>query len=197
MWHTAQKGWTAMLPTPLGRTSALLLACVLALSVGACGTSGTSQTDPGGTSQSGEQMPDPFQDFDTLEEAEQAVGFDITVPEVEATQSLSHPASTRTYRASADNKLIEVIYLVGNPDVSDEAFRIRKAPGTDDVSGDYTDYPETSQGQVGDTTVTLKGKSGRVSCVTWTDGNYSYAIDVAASDGFAKDEALALVEAID
>lgn len=68
-------------------------------------------------------------------------------------------------------KLAQIKYA--SPDGS---ITYRMAAGTDDISGDYTQYPETSTEQIGDYSVTAKGEDGKVSLCTWTDGGYAYAL---------------------
>ena len=70
--------------------------------------------------------------------------------------------------------MIEVIYF---NDTDNEGLRIRKAKGTDDISGDYNEYKNVETVKVGDYDVTEKGDEGNIFIVTWTDGTYSYAID--------------------
>ena len=177
--QTQTKGDT-MNQTTIKRIATLALAGTMLFSVVACGgsSSGTSG-DNGSTSQQGEQIPD---------------GFDITVPDP------LDDTWKGVYRVDVDGELIEVIYNQGNPDDSWEAYRIRKGAGTDDVSGDYNDYAETSQEEVDGKTVTLKGEGGKVMLATWTDGGYSYSISAAPDGpfdaGMEKGDVLSLVAAI-
>ena len=49
----------------------------------------------------------------------------------------------------------------------------------DDISGDYNEYSEImEQEEEGGRIVTLKGNDGAIYCMTWTDGGYSYAVDI-------------------
>ena len=57
-----------------------------------------------------------------------------------------------------------------------EGLRIRKAVGTDDISGDYNEYKEENVVKVGELEVTEKGNDGNISVASWTDGTYSYSI---------------------
>jgi len=59
-----------------------------------------------------------------------------------------------------------------------EGLRIRKAVGTDDISGDYNEYKEENIVKVGNLEVTEKGNDGNISVASWTDGTYSYSINV-------------------
>ena len=74
-----------------------------------------------------------------------------------------------------DNDMIEVIYF---NDTDNEGLRIRKAKGTDDISGDYNEYKNVETVKVGDYDVTEKSDGKNIFVATWTDGTYSYAIDI-------------------
>ena len=76
-----------------------------------------------------------------------------------------------------ENDMIEVIYYDENSE--HEGLRIRKAKGTDDISGDYNEYKDVETVKVGDFEVTEKGSEGNISVAIWNDGTYSYAINVA------------------
>ena len=69
--------------------------------------------------------------------------------------------------------------------------RVRKAAGSDDISGDYNDYTEVNTETIGGNTVTVKGEDGRIMVATWTDGEYSYCI--SADAGLTVDELAALI----
>ena len=81
---------------------------------------------------------------------------------------------------SADGDVMfEIIYASGE----DETARIRKAPGADDVSGDYNEYAETETVDAGGVSVTMKGENGLVKLAVWTNGDYSYALSVENAIG--------------
>ena len=50
--------------------------------------------------------------------------------------------------------------------------------GSDDISGDFTDYSENNSVDVNGNTVTMKGNDGKVSVATWTADGYAYAVDI-------------------
>ncbi len=91
-----------------------------------------------GLNMGGVQMPDPFAECETLADATKAAGFELTAP-----QSVNS-SDQREFRA-IEGELLEVIYRKGE----DETARVRKAPGTEDVSGDYTVYPQYEQEPAG------------------------------------------------
>ena len=122
-------------------------------------------------------IANPFTDCNTLEEAEKAAGFAITIPKAaEATETV--------YRAIS-GEMIEVIYYKGN----DELLRIRKNIGTDPVDGDYNVYEKESDieyanGKEGLSRIHEKINGTKIFTATWTlpeDGkDYSYAVSSEA-----------------
>ena len=115
------------------------------------------------------QIPNPKDD------AAQAAGFDLAVPD-----EISG-CSEKSYRvlSAAGDVMFEIIYASGE----DETARIRKAPGADDVSGDYNEYAETETVDAGGVSVTMKGENGLVKLAIWTNGDYSYALSVENAIG--------------
>ena len=71
-----------------------------------------------------------------------------------------------------DNKMTQIIYTK-----ADKNLLIRKQAGSDDISGDYSQYTETNTAALGSLQVTMKGEDGMVSVAVWTDGGYTFAVD--------------------
>lgn len=113
------------------------------------------------------QIPSPIAEYETLAEAAKAVGFELTVPDA-LNGSDHYDVSTIA------NETLQVIYRKGE----DETARIRKAPGTEDISGDYNVYDQVNTATAEGIQVTLKGNADKVSLATWTDKGYTYAISV-------------------
>ena len=136
------------------------------------------------------RIPDPFEAFSSIEEAAAAAGFEMTVPDA--------PAGYQNvvYRVDQESQMLEVIYLDNDTEEAKEGYRIRKAVGSDDISGDYNSYNETSEVTVSSNTVTLKGNDGKVFVAIWTSGDYTYAIDVDMDgQGLSADEVTRIAEA--
>ena len=146
------------------------------LPLAACGSTDSDDSDIIG-------MPNPFTDFDTLAEAEAQTGFDITLPDAIGS------SNNKIYRAMND-EMLEVIYMKG----VDETGRIRKARGSEDISGDYNEYVETETVSVGDLDVLFKGDAGLVKLAVWTNDGYAYS--VSAEAGLTADEMTELVSAV-
>lgn len=150
------------------RMIALALGAMMALSLVACGSDNTTHT------QNPVEIPNPFTECKTMEEAAQLVGFDVVVPDAIEGMDKS------VIRADAEGKLIEVIYRN-----EEEEIVIRKAVGSEDISGDYTQYADTNITTIGDLTVTTKGENGQINLATWTDNGYTYSIGTRAESGIS------------
>ena len=162
----------------------VVLLTALVLGLAACGNAtakDSSEVAEGNASgeQSAEQpiggsvmIPNPFIDCGTLEEAEKAAGFTITIPAVQE-------ATNVVYRAMS-GQMIEVIYLKGE----DEILRVRKAPGTDPVDGDYNEYEKNGNIEYYDAgdlpVIHVRMNGDLIHVATWTAAengkDYSYAV---------------------
>ena len=110
------------------------------------------------------QIANPFADCGSLEEAAAAAGFDMTAPDA------VDGYSDRRIQVM-NNEMIQLIYSDG-----DSRLLLRKAAGSEDISGDYNAYAETRTLAVGDASVTMKGGEGMVRLAIWTDKGYAYAV---------------------
>ncbi len=140
-----------------------------------------------GSQKSGE-IADPFVEYDTIEEAEEAVGFDITVPD-----SIDG-YSKRIIRVDSQDQLIEVIYQ--NEQNEDQEIRIRKAVGTDEISGDYNEYSQSRTLDVDGIAVTVKGDDDLITVATWAQDPYVYSIGNYSDSGFTEGELVKLIQEI-
>ena len=132
------------------------------------------------------QIPNPWTDYDSKDDAAQAAGFDLAVPdEISGCSEKSY----RVLNAEGD-VMFEIIYASGE----DETARICKAPGANDVSGDYNEYAETETVDAGGVSVTMKGENGLVKLAVWTNGDYSYVLSVES--GLSQSDMAALVSNI-
>ena len=135
------------------------------------------------------QIPNPWESYDTADAAANAAGFTLTAPEAIS------GSSAKTYQVmnSGDGEVIfEILFETGAD--GERAAYICKAAGTDDISGDYNDYAETETLDVNSRSVTMKGHDGLVNLALWTDGGYSYALNV--SEGLSRSDIAALVAEI-
>lgn len=134
-----------------------------------------------------QQIPNPWTDCASEEEAAQLAGFDLTAPDA---ISGAGEKSYRVMTAEDAETISEIDYASGE----DRAAHVRKAAGAEDISGDYNVYEEEQTVEAGSVSVTLKGNDGLVYLAVWTDGGYSYALNVTA--GLSQSEMTALVSEI-
>lgn len=140
----------------------MILGAALVLSLAACGENTEGRVG----------MPNPYRDCETLEEAAAAAGFDITVPDAID----GYPEKIIRALVTDDSKMIEVIY---EKDEESE-IRIRKAAGSEDISGDYNEYEHSNTVMAGESEVTMKGNGDTVSLATWTKGDYTFSLSDSA-----------------
>ena len=114
-------------------------------------------------------------DTTSLDAAQEAVGFTLTVP----------GSVTPEDYIVINGTLLEVNFTGGY---------LRKAAGSGDISGDYNEYADAETVTANGREVTLKGNNGKVMLAIWTDGDYTYCVGL--DGGASKTEVLALVNEI-
>ena len=102
------------------------------------------------------QIPNPWQDYDSLSDACDAAGYDFTIPEIIDGHDGIH------------------FSVLGDGEIT-----IRKAPGAEDISGDYNTYESTEKVTVGGIEVTLKGEAGYTLAI-WSSEGYSYSLSLSS-----------------
>lgn len=114
-------------------------------------------------------------DMESLSAAQEAVGFTLTLP----------GSVTPENYIVISGLILEVDFDGGY---------IRKAKGSEDISGDYNEYGAIKTETAGGKEVTLKGNAGKVMLAVWTEGDYAYCVGV--TDGMAEADVLSLVSEI-
>ena len=156
----------------------LLLAAALLTGCGANGNAPAETTPPAGNT----QIANPWSNYDTLAEAEAAVGFALEIPE-----------TVGSYQADAfrvmSGQLLEITYHSGESKVT-----LRKIAGEDqDISGVYNTYE----------TVTMSDRDG-ASVKEMTDGTEvltlvsasGYSWSLFAPNGYEDGAAESFIDAI-
>ena len=131
------------------------------------------------------QIPDPWQECTSLEEAGKLAGFSFTAPE-------TVDGYTERYIAAIEGDIAQVIFSNGDED--DSTLYFRKGLGGDDISGDYNTYDVTEEQTIDGHTVLCKVNDGLIYTATWTDGEYSYAVMCDA--GMSAEQLSVWVEAL-
>lgn len=114
------------------------------------------------------QVGNPYEYFDTLEEAEKNIGFEITAP-----------ADYGNYTNVDYTVISGYILQIGYYDESDsEGLSVRKSASAEDISGDYNTYENIAEITSDNRQITLKGSGDKYYLAVWNDGGYSYAVSV-------------------
>ena len=119
-----------------------------------------------------EQAANPWIDVRDLKEALKETGVELKAPEKIGDFHLSH------VQAIQDGGIVQVFY--GSlADQTETQALLRKAKSMEDISGDYTVYPEDRRVSNSEGEVRLRGQDGRVYLATWQRGDYAYSLSLA------------------
>ena len=130
------------------------------------------------------QIPNPWKDYESLKDAQDAAGFSVKLPK-------KITGYKKVAIQAVDKAILQVFY-----EKDDAEILIRKAVVSEgkDISGDYNDYAKVSKVKVKGNTVTVKGSAKKKNLALWTDGTYSYS--VYASKGMSQKALLKLVKQV-
>ena len=142
---------------------------------------------PGQSSVPGEtesvQIPNPLEEVSGVKELSDLVGF-----EVKELDAIPFAVQQASY-ISISREVAEIIYTG-----ADQELTYRKSKGTEDNSGNYVVYSEEAKRSVDGYDVTVKGDDGRCSLAVWTDGTYSYSIQMGEGESVSYEELDAMIE---
>lgn len=128
------------------------------------------------------QIPNPFTEHKTEEEAEQALCFkpiyNINLPEGYSLDAIR----------TMDNNFVEYVYKNGDKEIT-----YRMAEGTDDISGDYNVYEDVKTITINDTDVIIK-KDSENSGAIWTNGKMAFS--VYCNTAFSDDEIVDIISGV-
>lgn len=154
-----------VIPFPNIKKYLSVAACFVVLLTSAFVTGHIFQQDDPGVS-----VVNGIVEVDSLEQLAAVVGF-----EVEERNKLPFRPETTVY-TSYWNKLAEITYAGEG-----QTAVFRTSPGTEDNSGDYSDYPAVKEISIGSQAVTLKGSGDVYVLAIWSADGYAYSIRL--SDG--------------
>lgn len=178
---------------------ALCVVAMTAFSLAACGTSSSSNHAANSSEGSNStQLANPFTEYTTMSAASEAAGFALDVPESVGTYD---HVTYRVMNAGKDDAMIEVVYRVTAVDtddsqVSENEYVVRKAAGSEDVSGDSTDYAKTWNVDTDKACYTFKGDGDSVSLITWESDGHSYSVAAYNGATLSTDDAESLAKRI-
>lgn len=118
------------------------------------------------------QVANPWMDVRDLKEALKETGVELKAPEQIGEFHQSHVQAIR------DGGIVQVFY--GSlADQTETQALLRKAKSMEDISGDYTVYPEDHRVSETEGDVRLRGQDGRVYLATWQRDDYAYSLSLA------------------
>ena len=122
-----------------------------------------------------EQIANPVAGYEKLDEAEKAVGFTISITGID---------EIINYSVIGD-EILEIEFKGGY---------LRKAKGSDDISGDYNEYEFEKTAEADGKKVTVKGNGEKAILALWSEGEYTYCLSFA--DGVNEADMLKAVSGI-
>lgn len=132
----------------------------------------------------GTQIPNPWTEYKSVDEAKRAVNFEAPVP-TKVTDGYK-----LDYISTLDSELLQIVYR----NADDKQISYRAAKGSGDISGDYNVYDTSEELQVGGNTVTVKGIGGKYYLAIWEDGESAYSLGMSA--GADKAEMLKIIGSV-
>lgn len=130
------------------------------------------------------RLPNPIEEYETLEDAQAAAGFEIPTP-AGLPEGYALEAVTTIAKST-----IQLIYTDGRNDLT---YRCGKADGSD-ISGDYNAYDEEETADVNGNSVLMKGADGSRSLAVWQDDAFSYSLHAASP--LSKEQLVKIVESV-
>lgn len=130
------------------------------------------------------QIPSPWKDYESLRDAQDAVGFKVKLP-----KKIS--GYKKSVIQAIDKEMLQVFYEKGDAEIL-----IRKAPEAQgkDISGDNNEYAKVSKVKKNGKTITIKGTAKKKNLAIWSDGDYSYS--VSSSKGLSQKALLKIVKQV-
>ncbi|WP_193726854.1 stalk domain-containing protein [Paenibacillus guangzhouensis] len=121
------------------------------------------------------QIPNPFVNYNTVEDARKAMGVDFTVPSL---LPKNYKQDDISITNDTEMKMVQIVYRNGENKLY---YRVSQTSG--DISGDYNEYETTKTVSIGELKVTLKGDKGLASIASWEANGFNYCLmaDIALS----------------
>ncbi|ABR34853.1 stalk domain-containing protein [Clostridium beijerinckii] len=123
----------------------------------------------------------PIERFDTIDEAQKALKFKITVP-----KELLGKYNIK-YINTISRDLFQICYVNKQNDII-----FRMGQGTYDISGDYNDYKINNTVNINGINVKLKGDDNLIKVAVWSVNNMSYSISL--NDGMKQEDIINIIK---
>lgn len=114
-------------------------------------------------------LANPWQECASMAQAESLAGFSLAISDSALPEGYGPEAACIQ---AIEGSMLEVNYNGARGG----SVCLRKAVGTDDVSGDYNSYDLTQTSRIAGQDVTLRGAEGAWYVATWTRDGYSFAV---------------------
>ena len=128
-------------------------------------------------------LANPWQECASMAQAESLAGFSLAIDDSALPEGYSREVS---YIQVIEGEMLEVDYNGEHGG----SICLRKAVGSDDVSGDYNEYGLTQTARITEYDVTLRGADDAWYVVTWAHDGYAYAVTSTSSLTTSQVEAL-------
>lgn len=115
------------------------------------------------------QIANPWRDFETLDEVIDSCGYGIEAPMEINGIEFTH------YMVLEGDKMIMICYSDG-----EYPYNIRKARGSDDISGNYSSYENTWFVEEDGMSIELQGDDGLVALAKWQKDDFTYCFNCDA-----------------
>lgn len=123
--------------------------------------------------EAGMRIPNPWNTFDTLDEAVESSGINLLIPD-------EFKSQVTAYRAIAGD-MIEVRIALDGKEITVRATDVT----ADDISGDYNTYPVEFVQNIQDLSVAFRATDdSTVNVASWADETYSYCL--ISTEGISK-----------
>ncbi len=123
----------------------------------------------------------PIEGFDTIDEAQKALKFKVTVP-----KELLGKYNIK-YINTISRDLFQICYISKQSDII-----FRMGQDTQDISGDYNNYKTNNVVNINGSNVKLKGDDNLIKVAVWSVNNMSYSISV--NDGMKQDDIINIIK---
>jgi hypothetical protein len=123
----------------------------------------------------------PIEGFDTIDEAQKVLKFKVTVP-----KELLGKYNIK-YINTISRNLFQICYINKQNDIL-----VRMGQGLEDISGDYNNYKTNNIVNINGNEVKLKGDDNLIKVAVWSVNNMSYSISV--NDGMKQDDIIKIIK---
>ncbi|WP_459477854.1 stalk domain-containing protein [Clostridium saccharoperbutylacetonicum] len=125
----------------------------------------------------------PIENFDTIDDAQKALKFKVTVP-----KELLGKYNIK-YINTISRNLFQICYINGQNDII-----FRMGQGIEDISGDYNNYETNNTVNINGSNVKLKGDNDLIKVAVWSANNMSYSISI--TNGMKQEDIINLIKSV-